>query len=57
VGSGAGIMQITARTVDFGASDAPLSEQEYANVSGILQIPESIGAVVIAYNLPACRRE
>ncbi len=52
VGSGAGIRQITEKTVDFGASDAPLSEQEYANVSGILQIPESIGAVVIAYNLP-----
>jgi phosphate transport system substrate-binding protein len=52
VGSGAGIKQITAKTVDFGASDAPLSEQEYKNVSGILQIPESIGAVVVAYNLP-----
>jgi len=56
VGSGAGIKQITARTVDFGASDAPLSEQEYANVSGILQIPESIGAVVIAYNLPGIQK-
>ncbi len=52
VGSGAGIKQITAKTVDFGASDAPLSQQEYSNVSGILQIPESIGAVVVAYNLP-----
>lgn len=52
VGSGAGIKQITAKTVDFGASDAPLTEQEYTNVSGILQIPESIGAVVVAYNLP-----
>jgi phosphate transport system substrate-binding protein len=52
VGSGAGIKQITASTVDFGASDAPLTDQEYSNVSGILQIPESIGAVVLAYNLP-----
>lgn len=52
VGSGAGIRQITEKTVDFGASDAPLSEQEFGNVSGILQIPESIGAVVIAYNIP-----
>ncbi len=52
VGSGAGIKQITAKTVDFGASDAPLTEQEYANISGILQIPESIGAVVVAYNIP-----
>ncbi|NJD53684.1 MAG: phosphate ABC transporter substrate-binding protein PstS [Candidatus Methanoperedens sp.] len=52
VGSGAGIKQITERTVDFGASDAPLTEQEFSNISGVLQIPESIGAVVVAYNLP-----
>jgi phosphate ABC transporter phosphate-binding protein len=52
VGSGAGIKQITEKTVEFGASDAPLTEKEFANLSGILQIPESIGAVVIAYNLP-----
>jgi phosphate transport system substrate-binding protein len=52
VGSGAGIQQITAKTVDFGASDAPLSEQVYKNLTGILQIPETIGAVVVAYNLP-----
>jgi phosphate transport system substrate-binding protein len=56
VGSGAGIKQITAKTVDFGASDAPLTEQEYTNVSGILQIPESIGAVVVAYNLPGVQK-
>ncbi len=56
VGSGAGIKQITAKTVDFGASDAPLTEQEYANISGILQIPESIGAVVVAYNLPGIEK-
>jgi phosphate transport system substrate-binding protein len=52
VGSGAGIKQITEKTVEFGASDAPLTENEYSNLSGILQIPESIGAVVAAYNLP-----
>src|SRR3990170_900270 len=34
VGSGAGIKQITARTVDFGASDAPLTDQEYADAPG-----------------------
>ncbi len=56
VGSGAGIKQITEKTVDFGASDAPLTEKEYANVSGILQIPESIGAVVVAYNLPGIQK-
>jgi len=52
VGSGAGIKQITEKTVNFGATDAPLTEQEFSNVSGILQIPETIGAVVVAYNLP-----
>src|SRR4030067_2497649 len=51
VGSGAGIQQITAKTVNFGATDAPLTEQEFLSVSGILQIPETIGAVVVAYNL------
>jgi len=56
VGSGAGIKQIGAGTVDFGASDAPLSENEYADISGILQIPESIGAVVVAYNLPGIQK-
>lgn len=56
VGSGAGIKQITAKTVDFGASDAPLTEQEYAGAPGILQIPESIGAVVVAYNLPGIQK-
>ncbi|MFZ3385193.1 MAG: substrate-binding domain-containing protein, partial [Candidatus Methanoperedens sp.] len=56
VGSGAGIKQITERTVDFGASDAPLTEKEFANISGILQIPESIGAVVVAYNLPGIEK-
>jgi phosphate ABC transporter phosphate-binding protein len=50
-GSGQGISQIMAKTVDFGGSDAPL---DYANVSayGIVHIPETIGAVVLAYNLP-----
>jgi phosphate transport system substrate-binding protein len=54
VGSGAGIAQITAKTVNFGASDAPLSAAQYGNLSsqGILQIPEIAGAVVPAYNLP-----
>ncbi|MEM2933770.1 MAG: phosphate ABC transporter substrate-binding protein PstS [Methanocellales archaeon] len=52
IGSGGGIRQITERTVDFGASDAPLSDAQYANLTGILHIPETIGAVVIAYNVP-----
>lgn len=56
VGSGAGIKQITEKTVNFGATDAPLTEQEFSNVSGILQIPETIGAVVVAYNLPGIEK-
>jgi phosphate ABC transporter phosphate-binding protein len=53
VGSGAGIAQITARTVDFGGSDAPLTNAQYAALnSTLLTIPESASAVVPAYNLP-----
>jgi phosphate transport system substrate-binding protein len=53
VGSGAGIAQITARTVDFGGSDAPLTAAQYAALSAtLLTIPESASAVVPAYNLP-----
>jgi len=55
VGSGAGISQITARTVDFGGSDAPLSAAQYAALpsgSTLLTIPESASAVVPAYNIP-----
>ncbi|BCM89536.1 phosphate-binding protein PstS [Abditibacteriota bacterium] len=53
VGSGAGIKQLTAQTVDFGASDAPLNEKEKAALpSPVLTLPTAAGAVVIAYNLP-----
>jgi len=55
VGSGAGIAQITAKTVDFGESDAPLTAAQYsalASGSTLLTIPISDSAVVPAYNLP-----
>jgi phosphate transport system substrate-binding protein len=55
IGSGGGIKGITEKTVDFGASDAPMNKKELAAVGGedkILQIPIVAGAVVIAYNLP-----
>ena len=55
IGSGGGIKGITEKTVDFGASDAPMNKKELAAVGGeakILQIPTVAGAVVIAYNLP-----
>src|SRR5690349_24622830 len=45
VGSGAGIRQIKAKTVDFGASDAPLKDDELAK-DGLLQFPTVIGGVV-----------
>jgi len=53
VGSGAGIAQLTARTVDFGASDAPMNGKQDSAVSGpVVHIPITAGAVAIAYNLP-----
>ncbi len=53
IGSGGGIQQITAKTVDFGASDAPMSDDSLEKVYGtLLHIPTVLGAVVIAYNAP-----
>ena len=52
IGSGGGIKQITAGTVDFGATDAPMTEEEMAKLPGaILHIPMAMGAVVVVYNL------
>jgi phosphate transport system substrate-binding protein len=52
IGSGGGIKQITAGTVDFGATDAPMTEDEMGKLPGpILHIPAAIGAVVVVYNL------
>ncbi len=53
VGSGAGIAAIKNRTVDFGASDAPLSSAEEAAMPGpVVHIPTVGGAVAMTYNLP-----
>src|SRR5713101_2926885 len=52
IGSGGGIKQIIERTVDFGATDAPMTAEELAKAPGILHIPTVIGAVVAVYNLP-----
>ncbi len=52
IGSGGGISAMHDKTVDFGASDAPLSATDKANVPNALHIPETIGAVTVAYNLP-----
>jgi phosphate transport system substrate-binding protein len=50
VGSGAGIKQITAKTVDFGASDAPLTDEQLAK-DGMIQFPTVIGGVVPVVNI------
>jgi len=53
IGSGGGQKQITAGTVDFGASDGPMSDENLAKAPGkILHIPTVAGADVITYNLP-----
>ena len=53
VGSGAGVKQFTQGTVDFGASDAAMTDEEIAKVSqGAVMIPATAGSIVIAYNLP-----
>lgn len=52
IGSGGGIRQVTANTVDFGASDAPMQDEELAKVDGtLLHIPMTIGAVAVVYNV------
>jgi phosphate transport system substrate-binding protein len=53
IGSGGGIRQITERTVDFGASDGPMTDAQLAKTPGpLLHIPTVLGAVVATYNLP-----
>ena len=52
IGSGGGIKQIQSRTVDFGASDSPMKDEDLRAAPGpILHIPTVLGAVVITYNL------
>jgi len=54
LGSGAGIKQLSEQTVDFGASDAPMSDSDMAKARGgaVLHIPTVVGVVAIAYNVP-----
>jgi phosphate transport system substrate-binding protein len=56
VGSGAGIAQITARTVDFGASDAPLTPEQAAACNGCVQIPWALSATGLGFNVPGVKR-
>ncbi|MEO8204955.1 MAG: phosphate ABC transporter substrate-binding protein PstS [Chthoniobacterales bacterium] len=52
-GSGAGVKQFTQGLVDFGASDAAMSDEEISKVAkGVVMIPATAGSIVLAYNLP-----
>ena len=54
IGSGGGIRQFTQGTVDFGATDSPMTDEQIASVKGnVAHIPTVLGAVVLTYNLPA----
>jgi phosphate transport system substrate-binding protein len=53
IGSGGGIKQISSRTVDFGASDGPMTDEQLKQAPGeLLHIPTVLGADVVTYNLP-----
>jgi len=53
IGSGGGVRQVLARTVDFGATDAPMTDEELAQAERpIVHIPTVIGAVSVVYNIP-----
>jgi phosphate transport system substrate-binding protein len=58
IGSGGGIRQLSEQTVDFGATDAPMSDAELAKAKGgeVLHIPTVLGAVVVTYNIPELKR-
>jgi phosphate transport system substrate-binding protein len=57
IGSGGGIRQFSDGTVDFGGSDAPMSDSAIAAIKGnVLHIPTVLGAVVITYNLPGVKQ-
>ncbi len=52
IGSGAGIAAISTRQVDFGASDAPLTPDQFASCKGCVQIPWALSSTSVPYNLP-----
>jgi phosphate transport system substrate-binding protein len=58
IGSGGGIRQFTEGTVDFGASDGPMTDEQIAAVHGdVIHVPTVLGAVVASYNLPELGRK
>src|ERR1700761_3977170 len=56
IGSGGGIQQVKSGTIDFGASDAPLSDADMAQMTPVIQIPESAGPVCVTYNLDGLQK-
>jgi phosphate transport system substrate-binding protein len=56
VGSGTGIAQITNRTVDFGASDAPLTPEQASACNGCVQIPWALSATGVGINIPGLKK-
>lgn len=57
IGSGGGIQALKTRIVDFGASDAPLSDEEASNMPGVVvHIPTVVGAVAVVHRLPAAKQ-
>ncbi|HEX9547803.1 MAG TPA: phosphate ABC transporter substrate-binding protein PstS, partial [Acidimicrobiales bacterium] len=58
IGSGGGIRQFSDGTVDFGGTDAPMSDSAIAAIQGnVLHIPTVLGAIVITYNLPGVTQQ
>src|SRR5579863_1124347 len=58
IGSGGGIRQVLAGTVDFGASDGPMTDEQLGQAkTKILHVPTVLGAVVPAYNIPGVSAE
>lgn len=56
IGSGGGVLQLTNKTIDFGASDAPLNEEQTHDMGAeVLHIPVCIGATVVSYNIPGVK--
>jgi phosphate transport system substrate-binding protein len=58
IGSGGGVRQFSEQTVDFGASDAPMTDEDIAKAKGgpVLHVPTVLGADVITYNLPEVKQ-
>lgn len=57
IGSGGGIRLVLSRTVDFGATDVPMTDAELADARGAIEhLPTALGAVALTYNLPGIKR-